>query len=139
MCNTSPPVSVECGMGLLFRSAVAFGLAAGLGLPAAAQGERCTRDTLGIEGANVAASFCVPAGAAAPNVSVTETFTLLGKTLQRTTPLAVVAGALTSRTIDDVDLAPIGLKRSLHMTLAYRLGLVSLEHALALPGATPVK
>jgi hypothetical protein len=126
-------------MGTLFRSAVALGLAAGLGLPASAQGERCSRDALTIDGIPVAARFCVPADAGASNTSVTETFTAKGRTVAKTTPLAVVAGALTSRTIDDIDLAPLGLKRALHMTLAYRAGSVELEHALALPGAIPIK
>ena len=126
-------------MGTFFRSAVALGLAAGLGLPASAQGERCSRDALTVDGTPVAARFCVPADAGAANVSVTETFTALGKTVTKTTPLAVVAGALTSRTIDDLDLGPLGLKRTLHMTLAYRAGAVELEHALALPGAIPIK
>jgi hypothetical protein len=126
-------------MGSLFRSAVALGLAAGLGLPASAQGERCSHDALTIDGISVAARFCVPSGAGAANLSVTETFTAQGKTISRTTPLAVVAGALTSRTIDDIDLSPLGPKRALHMTLAYRAGSVELEHALALPGAIPIK
>jgi hypothetical protein len=86
----------------------------------------------------VAASFCIPAEPAA-NVSVTETFTAQGKTIHQTTGLSIMARARTSRTIDDVDLEPIGLKASLHMTLAYRSGYVILEHALALPGAIPVK
>ena len=126
-------------MGTLFRSAVVLGVIAGLGLPASAQGEHCTHDILGVDGITVGATFCVRAGGAVPNVSVTETFTARGKTLEKTTPLAVVTGARTSRTIDDVDLTPIGPKRSLHMTLAYRAGSVVLEHALALPGAIPVK
>jgi len=126
-------------MGTLFRSAVAVGLVAGLGLAASAQGQRCSHDRLDIDGIAVAATFCVPAGGAAPNVSVTETFTARGKTIGKSTPLALVAGARTSRTIDDVDLTPIGAKRSLHMTLAYREGAIVLEHALALPGAIPLK
>jgi len=126
-------------MGTLFRSAVALGLAAGLGFPASAQGERCSHDALTVDGTPVAARFCVPTGAGAANVSVTETFTAKGRSIAKTTPLAVVAGALTSRTIDDIDLGPLGLKRALHMTLAYRAGAVELEHALALPGAIPIK
>ena len=126
-------------MGTLFRSAVALGLAAGLGLPASAQNERCSRDALVVDGVPIAARFCVPAGSSAPSVIVTETFTARGKTIDKTVPLAVVAGAQTSRTIDDFDLSPLGAKRSLHMTLAYRAGSVELEHALALPGAVPVK
>ncbi len=126
-------------MKTLFRSAVALGLAVGLSLPASAQGERCSHDALTVDGIPVSARFCVPAGAAAASLNVTETFTARGKTIARTTPLAVVAGALTSRTIDDIDLSPIGPKRALHMTLAYRAGSVELEHALALPGAIPIK
>jgi hypothetical protein len=126
-------------MGTLFRSAVALGLAVGLGLPASPQGERCSRDALTVDGIPVAARFCVPSGGPAASLSVTETFTAHGRTIAKTTPLAVVAGALTSRTIDDIDLSPIGPKRALHMTLAYRAGSVELEHALALPGAIPIK
>jgi hypothetical protein len=126
-------------MGSLHRSAVALGLAAGLGLPASAQADRCTRDVLGIDTLAIAAVFCVPADAAAPSVVVTETFSARGKSIRKTVALAVVAGAQTSRTIDDVDLAPLGARHSLHMTLAYRAGVVVLEHALALPGAIPLK
>jgi hypothetical protein len=125
-------------MGTLLRSAAALGLFAALRLPVSGEAEHCTRDHLNVAGSAVAASFCIPAEPA-PSVSVTETFTALGKTIRQTTPLAIVAGARTSRTIDDVDLTPIGLKSSLHMTLAYRAGYVELEHALALPGAVPVK
>jgi hypothetical protein len=109
-------------MGLVFRSALALGLAAVIGLPALAQGERCTRETLAVDGLAIGARFCVPAGAPAGSVVVSETFTALGKTITKTASLVVVAGAVTSRTLDDVDLTPVGL-----------------EHALALPGAIPVK
>jgi hypothetical protein len=126
-------------MRLLFRFAAALGLAAGLGLPVAAQGERCTSDSLTVDGLAVAARFCIPAGAAAPSVSVTETFGAGGKIVAKTLSLAIVPDAITSRTIDDVDLTPLGAKHSLHMTLAYYRGAVHLEHALALPGAIPVK
>jgi hypothetical protein len=126
-------------MRLLLGSVAAFGLAAGLSLPAGAQGDRCTGDSLTLDGIIVAARFCVPSGAAAPSVSVTETFRAGGKIVTKTLALAVVSDAVTSRTIDDVDLTPLGAQHSLHMTLAYRGGLVRLEHALALPGAVPVK
>jgi hypothetical protein len=125
-------------MGTLSRSALALGLMAALRLPAGGQAEHCTRDRLTVAGVAVAVRFCLPAEAAA-SVSITETFMALGKTISKTIPLVIVAGARTSRTIDDVDLAPLGLKSSLHMTLAYRAGFVELEHALALPGAIPVK
>jgi hypothetical protein len=72
-------------------------------------------------------------------VNVTETFVAGGTTVTHAVTLAIVAGARISRTIDDVDLRPLGIARSLHMTLAFADGFVKLEHALALPGATPVK
>lgn len=127
-------------MGRLSRyGVIGLGLVALLALPAQAQGERCTQATLAVDGAAVRAKFCVPSGAAAPSVNVSETFSVADKTIARTTSLPIVAGASVSRTIDDVDLTPLGVKRSLHMTLAYHGGTVELEHALALPGAIPLK
>ncbi len=139
MCNARPPVPVDGHMGTLLRYAAIAGLIATLGLPAGAAAGRCTHDVLTIDGVPVTAAFCIPAEAAAPSVSVTETFAAQSKVLDRTASLTIVPGAQVSRAIDDVDLAPLGLKRTLHMTLAYRAGTVVLEHALALPGAIPVK
>jgi hypothetical protein len=126
-------------MGLLFRSALALGLATGLGLPAAAQGERCTHEDFAVDGVGIGARICIPLGPAAGSVLVTETFTARGKAVAKITPLTVVSGALTSRTLDNVDLSPLGSKHTLHITLAYRAGTVRLEHVLLLPGAIPVK
>lgn len=127
-------------MGMRLRVVAALGLVAVLGLPASGQSEHCTSDRLSIDGITVTAGFCVPAQpAASVSVSVSETFTAHGKTVSKTTPLAVMSGARVSRMIDDVDLTALGVKSTLHMTLAYRAGSVELEHALALPGAIPVK
>lgn len=126
-------------MGSLFRFGAGLALVAGTLLPASAQAERCTQDALNVEGSPVAATFCVAAGSGPPAVSVSETFRSHGQSVSHSVSLPVVAGAQVSRTIDDVDLSPLGIKRSLHMTLAYSGGAVELEHALALPGATPVK
>jgi hypothetical protein len=114
-------------------------VAAGLGLPASAQSERCTHQTLTVDGLRVTVGLCVPPGATTPSVVVRETFTAHNSSFVKTVVLPIVSGARTSRTIDDVDLAPLGSKRSLHMTLAFRGESVELEHALALPGATPLK
>jgi hypothetical protein len=126
-------------MGTLIRCAVGLALVASLALPAAAQGDRCTHAALRVDGTAVAAAFCVPATPGGSSVNVTETFVVGGKTVTHVVTLAIVAGARISRTIDDVDLSPLGIARSLHATLAYADGFVKLEHALALPGATPVK
>ncbi len=126
-------------MGTPLRCAVVLGLCAGLGLPAGAQSPRCTTDRLRVDGVAIAARFCAASEPGTANLSVTETFTAAGKTIAKTTSLAVVAGASTSRTIDDIDLGPLGAKHTLHMTLASSGGGVVHEHALALPGAIPVK
>lgn len=126
-------------MGSAFRCALTLALVVRLTQPAAAQPERCTQEALRVDGAAVQAKFCVPAGAGPPSVSVSETFSAHEHSVARTITLPVVAGAAVSRTIDDVDLNPLGIKRSLHMTLTFRDGAVELEHALALPGATPIK
>jgi hypothetical protein len=44
-----------------------------------------------------------------------------------------------SRTIDDVSLARLGIARTLHMTIAYKLGSAKLERALLIPGALVLK
>jgi hypothetical protein len=44
-----------------------------------------------------------------------------------------------SRGVDDVPLNPLGLSSTLHLTLTYADGKVSVEHALLLPGAVPLK
>lgn len=126
-------------MASLFRSAVILGVAASLGAPASAQSARCSHDALSLDGLPLEARFCVPADAGAPTVTVTETFSARGGSVEKTVALTVVAGARISRTIDVVDLEPLGVAHSLHVTLAFRAGLVTLEHALALPGAIPLK
>jgi hypothetical protein len=126
-------------MASLLGSTALVGLLAGFMLPADAADERCTADTLAIGGTPVAARFCVPAPAPAGSVTVTATFSARGRDLQRTIVIAIVDGARTSRAIEDVDLGPLGVEHRLHMTLAFRGGRVELEHALALPGAVPVK
>ena len=49
------------------------------------------------------------------------------------------AVALLRSGAEDVSLAPLGLQYTLHLTLAYRQAAVSIEHALLLPGAVPLK
>ncbi len=124
---------------VLPRFAIGLGLALGCLQPVNAQSPHCTHDSFALNGTGVTAMFCIPAGAGAPGVTVSQTFVSGGRTLARSITFAVVAGAAISHTIDDVDLGPLGIRRTLHMTLAYRRGFVGLEHALALPGATPVK
>jgi len=105
---------------------------------ASAQSDRCTKDVLRIEGAPVTATVCAPAGATGPKLAVTETLIGRAGTVSHTTSFDLLAAGV-SRTVDDIALDKLGSKRILHVTLAYREGIVTLEHALLLPGAIPVK
>src|SRR5665213_3464861 len=72
-------------------------------------------------------------------VAVTETFRNASTSFSDATSIEVLAGASISRSVHDVSLAPLGLQYTLHLTLAYREAAVSIEHALLLPGAVPLK
>jgi hypothetical protein len=119
----------------LAGSTVAFLATAAAAL---AQSENCTHDTLTIDGAATAASFCV-AGVPAARVTVNETFVRGGQKMTRPLALDVVRGASVTRAVDDVPLSEIGSSKVLHLTIAYRSGEATLEHALLLPGAVVLK
>jgi hypothetical protein len=104
----------------------------------AAGTDRCTQAGLSIDGQPIAATFCVPA-ARASRVSVTETFSRGAQTFSRTLDIDVVDGADVSRAVDDIPLDAFGSAKRLHVTLAYRNGEATLEHALLLPGAVVLK
>ncbi len=108
--------------------------------PAAAQNpaQRCSHDTFDVGGKAVAVSLC----AAAPEggkLAVSESFRSGSGSFSRSTAIDILSGAAVSRGIDDAALAPLGINATLHLTLAYRGGAVQVEHALLLPGATPLK
>jgi hypothetical protein len=85
-----------------------------------------------------AATFCV-SGPSAGRVTVTETFVRGAQHLSRPLTIDVVNGATVTRTVDDVPLADLGSAKQLHLTIAYRGGEATLEHALLLPGAVVLK
>jgi hypothetical protein len=108
-----------------------------MGATALAQGENCTHDTLAVDGGPIAATFCV--GAPADHVTVTETFSRGAQHMTRPLEIDVVSGASVTRAVDDVALADLGSNQQLHLTIAYRNGRATLEHALLLPGALVLK
>jgi hypothetical protein len=116
-----------------------------LALAQAAEG--CSHDVLRVDGTPVEVTLCVPpAGETrrkgegkAVNVNVTETFSANGQSFSREVPLEFLEGSETSRTMDDVPLAKLGIGKSLHLTIGYRPGSVRLEHAMLLPGAINLK
>ncbi len=119
----------------LAGTTVAF-LAAGAS--ALAQSENCTHETLAVDGAPVAASFCV-SGPPAARVTVTESFTRGSTHVSRPLTIDIVNGATVTRAVDDVPLTDFGSSKQLHLTIAYRGGEAVLEHALLLPGAVVLK
>jgi len=124
----------------IFRvAAVLAGFTVLDGRAAAQSVPRCSAYSLGIDGTTVTARFCVPGGPPAATVTVSEIFSAHGLSFTKLLGLATIPGQRTTHAIDDIDLAPLAVARTLHVTLAYREGRVTLEHALALPGAIPVK
>jgi hypothetical protein len=105
---------------------------------AAQQGQRCTHESFPVGGQQVAITLCAGAPSGG-TVAVSETFKGSSASFSRQTSIDVLPGAAVSRTIDDVALAPLGLAYTLHLTLAFRDGTATVEHALLLPGAVPLK
>lgn len=99
---------------------------------------RCSHEVFPVGGQPVTVTVCAGAPDGGKSVAVTETFKNAANTFTHGTSVDVLKGA-TSRTVDDVSLAPLGLQFTLHMTLAYRDAAVTIEHALLLPGAVPLK
>jgi hypothetical protein len=109
-------------------------------------GDGCSHDVLHIAGTPVNVVLCVsPEGqrrkgaGRAVNVGIVETLSANGNSFSRTVPLEFMDGGEASRTIDDVSLHPLGIDKSLHLTMRYRPGLVRLEHAMLVPDAISLK
>jgi len=110
-----------------------------LGSAVSAQGAgRCTHDSWSVDGLPLVATLCVPAARAA-QVDIGETFTRNGTSIARSLPIDVVSGSDATRAIDDIDLAGVGSTKQLHLTILYRGGTASVEHAMLLPGALVLK
>ncbi len=101
--------------------------------------QRCSHETFPVAGQPVTVTVCAGAPDSGRSVLVGETFKNAATSFAHTTSIEVLPGAAASRTVDDVTLAPLGLQFTLHLTLAYRDAAVSIEHALLLPGAVPLK
>jgi len=100
---------------------------------------RCSKDVFPVAGQSVSVTVCAGAPDGAKTVAVTESFKNAKASFDQSTSIEVVPGASASRAVQDVSLAPLGLQYTLHVTLAYREAAVSIEHALLLPGAVPLK
>jgi hypothetical protein len=124
------------------RAVAALAVLAWLRAPAVAAPGGCTHDALTVDGTALNVTLCAqpqPAKGEKLAVAVTETFATAKADFTRTADLQFLAGAGTSRTIDNVALTPLGIGKTLHLTLVHDNGVVRLEHALLLPGAVTLK
>ncbi len=101
--------------------------------------QRCSHETFAVGGQPVTVTVCAGPPDGAKTVAVSETFKGATTSFNHTVSIEVLPGAAASRAVDDVALAPLGLQYTLHLTLAYREAAVTIEHALLLPGAVPLK
>ena len=111
---------------------------------AGAQSSRCTRETLPVRGTTLTAGYCVTAEASAPAghdlaVHVSESYATPRSSFTQLSTLQFIAGESSSRVIEDVALAKLGLEGTLHLTLVYRGGLVRVESAVLTPGPITIK
>jgi hypothetical protein len=121
-------------------SAAALALVLASAASAAAQpAQRCSHETFPVAGQAVSVTVCAGAPDGGRTVSVTETFKNAVTSFNHGASIEVLPGASASRAVDDVALTPLGLNYTMHLTLAYRDAGVSIEHALLLPGAIPLK
>lgn len=113
-------------------------MAATAGLAGAQPADRCTHDSFPVEGTPLAIAVCVPPDGRTP-VAVTETLVRGSASFERTLTIDVVRGATVTRAVDEIPLDRLGSTKHLHLTIAYRDGTATIEHALLLPGALVLK
>jgi hypothetical protein len=108
--------------------------------PAASQ---CTQQTLSVEGSPVSIGYCVSGVPSVKGseeiVPVTATYSAPKGSIQRTIQLHFIAGERVSRVIQSLELTPLGLTGTIHLTLSYSRGVVDVEGALLTPGAITIK
>jgi len=109
--------------------------------PLGAATTACSSDAFSVDGTPLLVEICTPAEApAGGKLALTERFTAKGQPpFERALTIDLLPKAGTSRTIDDVPLAKLGLARTLHLTVVYTSGSARLEHALLVPGAIALK
>ncbi|MGC1381242.1 MAG: hypothetical protein WA814_09520 [Candidatus Baltobacteraceae bacterium] len=110
----------------------------------AAAASPCTQETLTVEGAPVTIGYCIAGSPRASGsdeviVPVNASYSAPGGSQRGLTELHFVAGEGASRVLESLDLAPLGLAGTLHLTLLYSRGTVRVEGALLTPGAITIK
>jgi hypothetical protein len=129
---------------MLTRAVLFFVLVAFVGAHRASAATGCTQQTLSVRGTPVSIGYCVTGapratGAAEIIVPVVATYSAPGGSVRRSIDLHFLADEGVSRVLESVDLQPVGLTGTLHLTLAYSRGVVQVEGALLTPGAITIK
>ncbi len=109
-----------------------------------ADAAQCTVEPLTVLGTPVTISYCVTGAPRSTGtqeiiVPVVATYSAPGRSLRRASELHFLAGEGVSRVLESLDLTQLGLRGTLHLTLAYIQGLVHVEGALLTPGAITIK
>ncbi|HEY5341318.1 MAG TPA: hypothetical protein VIK27_09850 [Candidatus Aquilonibacter sp.] len=121
---------------------LAAALAASLATPAGAQ-DQCTREPLIVRGTPLQVELCVAAAPQSPggivNVALVATYTAASRSFTQRATVRFITGEGPARALNSVNLSSVGVAGTLHMTLLYSGGLVTIEHALLTPGAVTVK
>lgn len=115
-----------------------------LALPAAgAAQDHCSRETLSVRDTPVTIGYCItgPAVVSGPEVAlpVSASFSAPGGSFSTSTTMKFIQGEGPARLLQSVDLDPLGLTGTLHLTLVYGSGVVRIEDALLTPGAITIK
>ncbi|HVA28394.1 MAG TPA: hypothetical protein VNF68_09450 [Candidatus Baltobacteraceae bacterium] len=109
---------------------------------ASAQGQ-CTHETLSVRGIPVTIGYCITGAAAVsgPEVSlpVSSSYAAPGGSFSQASTMKFIQGEGPTRLLQSVDLAPLGITGTLHLTLVYGGGAVRIENALLTPGAITIK
>ncbi len=111
---------------------------------AAISAPACSQATLSVQGTPVMIGYCVTGalranGTAEIIVPVTLTYSAAGRSVRRPLELHFLSGESVPRVLQSLDLRPMGLTGTLHLTLDYTRGLVQVEGALLTPGAITIK
>jgi uncharacterized low-complexity protein len=131
-------------MSYRFGAAAALVVAASLPSVAGAQAH-CSQETLDVQGTPVTIGYCITAPARSGageevGIPVQASYSAPGGSFGRAEELRFISGEGTSRIVENLRMAPLGLPgQTLHLTLVYTGGLVRIEGALLTPGAITIK
>lgn len=124
-----------------FLLGTAIAAVAALG-PAGAQ-DHCSHETVTVRGVPLSVGFCI-AGApvtahSVATVALEATYASKSSSFVQRSSVRFITGEGPARALESIDLRPLGINGTLHMTLLYSGNEVTMEHALLTPGAITVK